>query len=105
MLNSHRVLDNERKMRACTGLNQKALNELCESFGKVYEKTLSLEVKPLKRSKEGGREPRLRGIEDQLFVHLILFRYPTFDVLGVLFDPERGRTHRSTILREMLAES
>jgi DDE superfamily endonuclease/Helix-turn-helix of DDE superfamily endonuclease len=95
MLNIRRVLDNDRMLRAFTGLNRKAFNELSERFGQVYQDTLRIDERPRKRARGGGRKPRLRGNEDRVFFILFYFKnYPTFDVLGVLFDLERGRAHR-----------
>jgi hypothetical protein len=78
-----------------TGLNRKAFDELCEVFGAVYEELERQDTKPRKRARGGGRKARLRNIEDKLFFILFYFKaYPTFDILGWLFDLERGRANR-----------
>ena len=95
MLNISRALANDRLLRALTGLNRKAFDELCEVFATVYQATLQSDPKPRKRARGGGRKARLRSIESKLFFILFYFKcYPTFDVLGFLFDIERGRANR-----------
>jgi len=95
VLNIHRALENDRLLRALTGLNRKAFDELCEAFGVVYQATLQSNPKPRKRARGGGRKARLQSMESKLFFILFYFKcYPTFDVLSFLFDLERGRANR-----------
>ncbi len=95
MLNIERALENDRLLRALTGLNRKAFDELCEVFGAVYEESLQHGSKPRKRARGGGRKARLQSIEAKLFFILFYFKaYPTFDILGLLFELERGRSNR-----------
>ena len=44
MLNITRALNNDRLIRALTGLNRKAFDELCSVFGPVYEESLLLQT-------------------------------------------------------------
>lgn len=95
MLNINRALENERLLRALTGLNRKAFDKLCEVFEVVYQEQLERDAKPRKRAKGGGRKARLQRIEAKLFFILFYFKcYPTFDVLGLLFELDRGRSNR-----------
>jgi hypothetical protein len=95
MLNINRALENDRLLRALTGLNRKAFDELCEVFEVVYQESIESDTKPRKRARGGGRKARLRTIESKLFFILFYFKcYPTFDVLSWLFDLERGRANR-----------
>jgi hypothetical protein len=95
MLNIQRALGNDRLLRALTGLNRQAFDELCEVFGSVYQETLQSDFKPRKRARGGGRKARLQSMESKLFFILFYFKcYPTFDVLSFLFDLERGRANR-----------
>jgi hypothetical protein len=95
MLNIDRALSNDRLLRALTGLNRKAFDELCEGFATVYQERLQSDPKPRKRARGGGRKARLRSMESKLFFILFYFKcYPTFDVLGWLFELERGRANR-----------
>lgn len=95
MLNLDRALGNDRLLRALTGLNRKAFDELCEVFSAVYQETLESDPKPRQRARGGGRKARLRSMGSKLFFILFYFKcYPTFDVLSFLFDLERGRANR-----------
>ena len=95
MLNINRALKNDRLLRALTGLNRKAFDSLCEVFSTVYQEQLERTPQPRKRARGGGRKARLESIESKLFFILFYFKcYPTFDVLGFLFDLERGRSNR-----------
>lgn len=95
MLNIQRALENDRLLRALTGLNRKAFDELCDVFGAVYQETLECESKPRQRARGGGRKARLQNMEAKLFFILFYFKaYPTFDILGLLFELERGRSNR-----------
>jgi hypothetical protein len=95
MLNIQRALENDRLLRALTGLNRQAFDALCEVFGSVYQEALQSDFKPRKRARGGGRKARLQSMESKLFFILFYFKcYPTFDVLSFLFDLERGRANR-----------
>ena len=95
MLNINRVLKEDRLLRAFTGLNRKAFDELSQAFANVIkQEARSDRQKPQKRSVGGGRKPRLQRVEDKLFYILFYFKcYFTFDVAGVLFDLHRSRAH------------
>jgi hypothetical protein len=58
MLNITRAFNNDRLIRALTGLNHKAFEELCVVFGPVYEESLQAALKPRKRARCGGRKAR-----------------------------------------------
>jgi hypothetical protein len=110
MLNVKRALESDRLLRALTGLNRKAFEELCAAFSVGYQSFLQNDLKPRKRARGGGRKARLESMESKLFFILFYFKsYPTFDVLGYLFDLERGRSNRwvhrlQGILEEVLGE-
>lgn len=106
MLNIDRVLDNDRLLRAFTGLNRKAFDELCKDFAASYEADLEADPKPRQRARGGGRKARLQRIEAKLFFILFYFKgYPTFDVLSGLFDLDRGRAHRWVHRLQRILES
>lgn len=96
MLNIERALTNDRLLRALTGLNRQAFDELCEVFDAVYQaQILESGPKLRKRARGGGRKARLRSSAAKLFFILFYFKcYPTFDVLGLLFELDRGRANR-----------
>jgi hypothetical protein len=59
MLNSDRILQNDRLMQAMTGLNRKAFEALLPSFSEAYEHS---RIKPdgkRKRALGGGRKATL----------------------------------------------
>lgn len=95
MLNIDRALENDRLLRALTGLNRQAFEQLCKSFAIVYQESIESDPKARKRARGGGRKARLQSMESKLFFILFYFKcYPTFDVLGLLFELERGRANR-----------
>jgi hypothetical protein len=78
-----------------TGLNRKAFDVLCAVFGVTYQEWLEQDNKLRQRARGGGRKARLQSMEAKLFFILLYFKcYPTFDVLGFLFELERGRANR-----------
>jgi len=90
MLSLEQVLKNDRLLRALTGFNRTALDELCLMFEVAYQEALERETKPRQRFRGGGRKAHLSSIKSKLFFILFSFKcYPTFDVLGFLFDLER----------------
>ena len=95
MLNIDRALANDRLLRSLTGLNRKAFEELCEVFAVAYQEWVEENSTAHKRARGGGRKARLHSIAAKLFFILFYFKcYPTFDVLGWLFELERGRANR-----------
>jgi hypothetical protein len=94
MLNLKRALNQDRLLRALTGLNRKAFDALLPSFEQAYEESL-IAAKPVRqRARGGGSKARLETIEAKLFYILFYFKcYPTFDLAGILFDLDRSQTH------------
>lgn len=94
MLNLERALNEDRLLRALTGLNRKAFDALLASFEQAYEAS-RIAAKPVRqRARGGGRKARLSSIEAKLFYILFYFKYyPTFDLAGILFDLDRSQTH------------
>lgn len=92
MLNIQRVLNQERLLRALTGLNRKAFDALLETFSPLYEKTR--QTQPRQRALGGGRKARLRSPQEKLFFILFYFKcYPTFDLGGIIFELHRSQAH------------
>ena len=104
MLDINRVLKEDRLLRALTGLNRKAFDELLQAFcAKLNSEAIATMQKPRLREIEGGRKAQLLEPKDKLF--LILFynkSYPTFDVAGLLFDLHRSRAHRWMLRLQLL---
>lgn len=91
MLNLERILNQDRLMRATTGLNRKAFEALLPSFAETYEQSrVNPDVKR-KRAVGGGRKATLRSSREKLFYILLYCKcYPTFDLLSVLFGFDRS---------------
>jgi hypothetical protein len=91
MLNLDRILQNDRLLRAMTGLNRKAFEKLLPSFSEAYQQS---QIKPgveRKRAVGGGRKATLRTNRDKLFYILLYCKcYPTFDLMSVLFGFDRS---------------
>lgn len=78
-------------MRALTGLNRKAFDELLSTFNAVYEQSL---LQQRRQRAMGGGRTRLHKAQDNLFYILLYFKcYPTFDLAGLLFDIDRVQAH------------
>jgi hypothetical protein len=59
MLNLERILNQDRLLRALTGLNQKAFNQLLPSFTAAYRLSLIEPKRDRKRSMGGDRKATL----------------------------------------------
>jgi len=97
MLNIKRVLDEDRLLRALTGLNRKAFDALLPTFTQVLLETAipRRSKAPRQRAQGAGRNPRLATATDKMFYILFYFKcYPTFDLAGVLFDLDRSQANR-----------
>jgi hypothetical protein len=91
MLNLDRIFNQNRLLRAMTGLNRKAFEALLPTFAQAYEQS---RVKPeinRKRAVGGGRKATLRTSREKLFYILLYCKcYPTFDLMSVLFGFDRS---------------
>ena len=63
MLNLERILQQDRLIRAMTGLNRKAFEALLPSFTAAYERSLFSDLPERQRAVGGGRKPTLRTME------------------------------------------
>lgn len=94
MLNLDRVLNQDRLLRAMTGLNRQAFKELLPQFAQAYERSLFDPLASRQRAPGGGRKATLRTIDQKLFYILLYCKcYPTFDLLSVLFNFDRSCAH------------
>jgi hypothetical protein len=94
MINLERALNQDRLLRALTGLNRHAFDALLPSFEQVYRASRRAAKPQRQRAMGGGRKARLNSIEAKLFYILFYFKcYPTFDLAGILFDLDRSQTH------------
>jgi len=94
MLNIERILKQERLVRAMTGLNLKAFKALESSFEAAYQQSLNKLEKQRKRQQGGGRKATLKTTLDKMLYILMYIKcYPTFDLMGVLFNFDRSCAH------------
>lgn len=108
MLDIERALNQDRLLRALTGLNRRAFDALLADFSSLYEQ--SRQTQPRQRAVGGGRKARLLKTQEKLFFILFYFKcYPTFDLAGLIFDLHRSQAHEwmhrlQPILEQTLGE-
>ena len=102
MLNIDRALNDDRLMKAMTGLSKPEFNKLTESFGDESQNEAQnryetgVEQGTRERKPGGGRIGNLESYATKLFFTLFYFKcYPTFDILGFLFDLNRSNANRN----------
>ena len=102
MITVNRALKSDRLMRATTGLSASEFNQLVQSFGQELQKgrwiryEIGVKRGDRERKPGGGRTGNLRSFKEKLFFVLFYFKcYPTFDVLGLLFDLNRSNACRN----------
>lgn len=94
MINVERILKQERLIRSMTGLNRKGFTSLLVSFEEAYRQSLIKSESKRQRAIGGGRKSVLRTIADKMFYILMYNKcYPTFDLMGVLFNFDRSCAH------------
>ena len=95
MLDIERILQQDRLVRAMTGLNRQAFYTLLPTFATEYAQAEETRLKPRQRAIGGGAKAKLATAQSKLFYILVYFKcYPTFDLAGVMFDLDRSQTHR-----------
>jgi hypothetical protein len=95
MLNIERILGQDRLVRAMTGLNRQAFENLLPKFAIEYERANSTRTKSRQRARGGEAKAKLEKPQEKLFHILFYFKcYPTFDLAGVIFDLDRAQTYR-----------
>ena len=111
MLNIDRALNDDRLMKAVTGLSKLEFNKLTESFGDESQNEAQnryetgVELGNRERKPGGGRIGNLRSCAAKLFFTLFYFKcYPTFDILGFLFDLNRSNANRNIHKLELILE-
>lgn len=92
-MNLAKLSRSPRAMKAMTGLSYEEFTNLVPVFRNAYISIKSADPKRQRRVGWGGRTAKLPTYEAKLFFVLFYTKaYPTFDVLGVLFDKPRGRS-------------
>lgn len=102
MISVNRALRSDRLIRATIGLSAPEFKPLVTSFDRElqkerlirYERGVAQGVR--ERGPGGGRIGNLRTPTEKLFFVFFYFKcYPTFDVLGLLFDLDRSNACRN----------
>ena len=85
------VKDKLKTFRAMTSLDRSEFEKLCRVFSEVWnEHTHQHEKDP----RQGGRNPRLKTIQDRLFFILFYLKvYPLQEVLAHLFGMSQGQAN------------
>lgn len=102
MVNINKAFGNNRLMKSVTGMSTREFEQLSADFGKELEKDKQSRYKKglkkgdRQRKPGGGRKGNLKTLEQKLFFVLFYFKcYPTFDLLGFLFDLNRSNSLRA----------
>jgi hypothetical protein len=107
MFSYNSAILNEKTFISLTSLTIIEFNDLCKIFFKQWEKYTNQESRD---SKNGGRPPSLKTIEDRLFFILFYLKtYPLQEVIAYCFDISQGTANvlihqLSYILKLTLAE-
>jgi len=98
----NRALRDNRLMKGLTGMTVPEFNDLEKDFGQELEKEeqsryrTALKKGKRQRKPGGGRKGELRTMYDKLFSILFYFKcYPTFDLMGFVFDMNRSNACRN----------
>ena len=75
MLDINRILENDRLLRALTGLNRTAFDQLLPSFSQAFEAVQST-TKRRQRAPGAGRKANIATLSDKLFFILLYFNRP-----------------------------
>lgn len=102
-----KALKNPRQLKALTGVSQEEFNDLLPVFDACLKEYAHQNSNAIKRKFGGGPKGRLGSGQSKLFFILLYAKvYPTFDVLGFIFDFDRSRACRNThVLLSLLEES
>jgi Helix-turn-helix of DDE superfamily endonuclease len=94
MPNLEHIFNQDRSMRAMTGLNLQAFEKLLPSFTEAYNQSLEKPGKTRKRAAGGGRKAVLNTPSLKL-LYILFYKksYPTFDVMGATFGFDRSTAH------------
>ncbi|MCD4779662.1 MAG: transposase [Candidatus Omnitrophica bacterium] len=102
MINIKRALNDDRLMKAMTGLSASEFNRLIGRFSQEIQNELwnkyqiGVEKRNRERKPGGGRIGSLKSDKWKLFFLLFYFKcYPTFDILGLIFDLNRSNSNRN----------
>jgi hypothetical protein len=91
---------NQRQLKSLIGLSREEFDKLLEAFSVCLEETKNKKYRKNKKSRKrrpgGGRTGSLETPENKLFFILYYLKnYPTFDVLGFIFDINPSKAHEN----------
>ena len=91
---------NQRQLKSLIGLSREEFDKLLEAFSVCLEETKNNKYRKNRKSRKrrpgGGRTGSLRTPENKLFFILYYLKnYPTFDVLGFIFDINPSKAHEN----------
>jgi len=86
--------NDERQMKALTGLNSEEFETLSKTFGEILTRSRENSINTRKRAIGGGSKHTLTLMEKLFFILFYLKTYPTFDVLGAFFNVDRSTACR-----------
>ncbi|MGB7000737.1 MAG: transposase family protein [Halobacteriota archaeon] len=102
MIFINRALNDDRVIRTTIGISASEFDQLAQSFAQEIEKEewfryeKGIEEGNRERQPGGGRKGSWGRSTEKLFFILFYFKcYPTFDVLGLLFDLNRSNACRN----------
>jgi len=97
MINVQRVLKSPRVMSALTGVTSEEFNQLLPEFIKVWTNSKRTQHRHGAniRAIGAGRKGFLKSMEAELFYILFYYKcYPTYDLLGVIYDCNHSNSYR-----------
>jgi hypothetical protein len=106
-MNIRRILKSPRIMSALTGTTPEEFKGLLPTFMQVWTQAKwdQHETYATERNIGGGRKGFLKTMEEKLFFILFYYKcYPTYDLLGVIFDCNRSNACRRQFELSVLLE-
>jgi len=95
MLNIKRCFSNNRLTKALTGVTKREFDKLLKTFKKELKEQALNKKKQRQREIGGGRKHTLKGTKEKLFFILFYIKtYPTFDMMGFIFEVDKAQPCR-----------
>lgn len=95
MINIQRIRKSNRILSAMTGVTPEEFSDLLPAFTQAWIQAKEKQHQHAKRAIGGGRKGFLKTMEDKLFYILFYAKcYPTYDLLGVIYNCNRSNACR-----------
>ena len=89
---------NERLLKALTGVSKEEFITILPAFKQAVEEDQKIRSKRTERRFGGGAKGRLLSVELKLFFVLTYIKtYPTFDLMGFIWNFHRSRAHQNAV--------